>query len=589
MRTTVAEKIEKMKANSRIVLGKINHVGGAKNRCKIWLTRIKWQLIPGKLILKLLEWMLNSLREIYQRVSESEIKIRLTIPLCITLRNSYLFSKVNLLLKKEAMLLDFNSRINESVEMAHAQSVDLGFGDLSVLERSAEMPSGISQPMGGADRSGAKSLEKHHLQSMATKSSLGPSRLPAKKTKPEVPLVKPLETFRKDSKVLMRFLISYALKLNLEKHRLSASYIQNLELLDRVFTCINSSGLETKDQIVSTVTETEAQESSLNQTLLGLQTQITALEGRLEEARGEVRDGLKEAMAGQQRKEKEGAERQVRGNNISNNMMLKSQEYSKTNLDIAGIRRFLKDEYLLWQDKEISKHIMKPVHPESVNLINSDSEPFLGFFELLFKNLTAYQELTTASIPKMTAEEEKKDDQMRRTASYYELEKEKDSNDISMVQNDPKTLQSLHQSYRSESKDFAEKEKEAAFSTSRKVKEKIRFPLIKKTSRYQTLPTEENLVDIELDISHQDFKKKGLLDLVRLRAKNKSFFDEDSIEASQKTQKAQKSQRVAVTSRKALTPKMQTQNPRIDSILIDNNIMMARTMTDNSTSVEYGA
>lgn len=45
--------------------------------------------------------------------------------------------------------------------------------------------------------------------------------------------------------------------------------------------------------------------------------------------------------------------------------------------------------------------------------------------------------------------------------------------------------------------------------------------------RYDLVDNQE-LEEVELDVSKGDIRKQGYLDLKRLRAKNKSFFDEDS-------------------------------------------------------------
>lgn len=206
-----------------------------------------------------------------------------------------------------------------------------------------------------------------------------------------------------------------------------------------------------------------------------------------------------------------------------------SQNYNKLETDTTSVKKFVQSEYLYWLDKAMSKHVKEPVHASNVSSQNPNAELFLGYFESLFSYFLIYEKFLKKdnmfiwNPATVETKEDEEGDTLRRTQDMLEYE-----NDGGVLLTQAGTVDRAGQSKDTRSKDTALPVKSSST-------DKNPGPGFKKlTSKVNSQVNIKELEDLALDVNEEDYnnRHKGLLDLVKVRAKNKSFFDEDSVSAA---------------------------------------------------------
>lgn len=348
-----------------------------------------------------------------------------------------------------------------------------------VQHRRREMLLDISERMNQTSRPSRIQVHKHDNQ-RAERSVDTPKAMYRRDM-----LLREIEPFQISSKTLSKQLIGEKTKLNAERHGLINDYVNRMEHLDRSFTKLRSEGSETgQEGMVETLTRNAEQSGELGRRLMELDVEINRYENAIATSKDTIVEGVKLTARTKRQNELVTMRERETNKQIDESMTIMSQQNSKVDVEIQAVRRYMQIEYCDWYDKGASRHVFRPVEKEIASSIGS-SEPFLGFFETLFSKLIIYNRyINPEPVFESSREKEKEDDDtLRKTGDHY------DNSDEDGLK-----------------------------------KKKI------KVNGYR----EGDLMDIKLDLGtdgEEEFyskQQRGLLDLVKLRSKNRSFFDEES-------------------------------------------------------------
>ena len=204
-----------------------------------------------------------------------------------------------------------------------------------------------------------------------------------------------------------------------------------------------------------------------------------------------------------------------------------SQEHATVEEENEAIRRFLEVEYAYWVHKRISKGLYKPIRAESIGTMPSTSGMYFGFFEEMFKKLLQLdlklkKNSGIVAFSDLPNEKEDENDPLRITADAQEFELNGKHGDGVPLTNRGKgggASSARESEFNTTRPHFAPKQPEPQIQVAQKPKKKAEFKPL----------TQDQLMDIQLEVSQDDFNKAnlGLLDLNKVRSKNKSFFDEE--------------------------------------------------------------
>lgn len=138
----------------------------------------------------------------------------------------------------------------------------------------------------------------------------------------------------------------------------------------------------------------------------------------------------------------------------------------------------------------------------------------MQFFEGVVQKLVLYERQVNPAAKAEIKSADKGDDEefMKKTADYNEPEPDS-----------PKRVR-----INSFSKEDDELDIQVSTSRPRQLSSPNKVKQFKKMTEDVSNGLPQELREVELDISKSDIRKAGYIDLRRLRAKNKSFFDEDS-------------------------------------------------------------
>ena len=164
------------------------------------------------------------------------------------------------------MLLDASQRINNS----------------TVNERSAEWAELDYQLEHGFDKS-------HDSSSITDRIAK------AKKNKEH--FLNAVESYQKDSRLLMKHMIDRQMRVNIEKTKLIESYVETMEAVDQGFTEVKKQGNEDVDeQIIDTIVRSQTNNAELARRLIELESQVDETKRFVEAKKKEIRQGVKYTM-----------------------------------------------------------------------------------------------------------------------------------------------------------------------------------------------------------------------------------------------------------------------------------------------------
>ena len=164
------------------------------------------------------------------------------------------------------MLLDASQRINNS----------------TVNERSAEWAELDYQLEHGFDKS-------HDSSSITDRIAK------AKKNKEH--FLNAVESYQKDSRLLMKHMIDRQIRINIEKTKLIESYVETMEAVDQGFTEVKKQGNEDVDeQIIDTIVRSQTNNAELARRLIELESQVDETKRFVEAKKKEIRQGVKYTM-----------------------------------------------------------------------------------------------------------------------------------------------------------------------------------------------------------------------------------------------------------------------------------------------------